>query len=423
MNKIEILNILNRDKILRGESAGDVAIQCPFCRAVTATGEKYLTMIINSDTVRSYCGECRKSVSFDELLEVLEIKTSPTLSKSEAGLQLSKTELSIGTEEYESNRFVPENHRNLVASGIMEIEWLVENIVAVEGYTLISGAQQSGKSLIALLLANTVTTGNPLFGKFVAKKGRVLFVDEENGRTRLAARTNLLGIPAECEIEYLINKSIMVDSLKDLTRLVALCQKKKYSLIIFDSLVRFFRGNENEAGVMSEVNRCFNALRATGAAIVALAHNKKSGFDGASELGSMVRGSSEIVAAPDCHIALKKIKNVIEVRQPKFRDGDPFHPFKLNIIGDKTFIKITYDGQLDEEKSKKEETADAVVSLLQEGELPRDVIVEKLKDIAGEGVIGKVLTELLKTKAIQRRSGDNNKHFYSLMEESADEQV
>lgn len=74
-------------------------------------------------------------------------------------------------------------------------------------------------------------------------------------------------------------------------------------IIIFDSLIRFHRGDENEAKDMASAMTGFRQLCAKGATVIVLHHKGKEKFEGPTPA---YRGSSEILGAVDIAFSLAK---------------------------------------------------------------------------------------------------------------------
>lgn len=67
------------------------------------------------------------------------------------------------------------------------LNWTVENILP-EGAALLAGKPKSRKSWAALAVAVACATGDPVFGRLAARRGRVLFLDLESNQRRMRGR-------------------------------------------------------------------------------------------------------------------------------------------------------------------------------------------------------------------------------------------
>ena len=69
----------------------------------------------------------------------------------------------------------------LIFSDISEPEWIVKDFISEHGVTLFFGEPKSSKTILATYLALCVANGIDFLGQSV-KQGRVLYIDEENGK-------------------------------------------------------------------------------------------------------------------------------------------------------------------------------------------------------------------------------------------------
>ena len=80
------------------------------------------------------------------------------------------------------------NWDSIINSNIAPPSNIVEGIVEEGSVSLLVGRAKEGKSLLAAQLSIDVSNGNPVLGKLLTKKGKVLYLDYENRAHRLKAR-------------------------------------------------------------------------------------------------------------------------------------------------------------------------------------------------------------------------------------------
>jgi hypothetical protein len=178
-----------------------------------------------------------------------------------------------------------------------KIDWIAEGLFPRGSVTLIAGEPGSYKSWLALSLLRAVSTG----GRFLdrdCKRGDVLFLDRENPLAAIHERLAMLGV------ESLGSARIWGGWLRDAppsigdVRLVQIARERR-PVMVFDSLIRFHRADENSATEMAHVMGDLRALANVGATVVALHHRAKSE-------ASRYRGSSDIAGGVDTAFALSR---------------------------------------------------------------------------------------------------------------------
>jgi hypothetical protein len=192
------------------------------------------------------------------------------------------------------------------------VNWLIEDFLPIASFMLLVGKPGTFKSWLALDLARAVALGQD----FAQLKGgaarEVLYIDRENGSNLIAHRREVLGIPDTPKLRYwgrwvsLPFPGIGSNELVEYAEAV-------HPLIVFDSLVRFHHGNENDNSEMSAVMDGFVGLARKGATVVVLHHAGK-------ESEKNFRGATEIEAAPDIACRVDRTsERTIKVRQFKNR--------------------------------------------------------------------------------------------------------
>lgn len=194
------------------------------------------------------------------------------------------------------------------------VRWLLEPLIPEGAFVLLAGTPGSYKSFIALDIARAVATGESFAQLGVARPRDVLYVDLENPRNVIAARKEFLGIPSAPRLRYWGRWSKLPFFGVDSRELLAYAAAEK-PLLIFDSLVRFHRSDENSNSEMSKVMGDFLALSRAGATVLLLHH---AGKDAAKN----ARGAIEVEAAPDLgYRANRTADRVVSLFQFKNRLG------------------------------------------------------------------------------------------------------
>jgi hypothetical protein len=163
--------------------------------------------------------------------------------------------------------------------------WLVEPFVEHEGATVIFADGGTGKSLLALAIAVTVSSDTAVLGRRHAEPRPVLYADWE--ASALVAQERLDAILAGAEIHerppilYRRMSASLVESAANLRREVA---EQGIGLVIVDSLGAARAGEPESADVTI---RMFNAARSLGVPWIGVDHvTKSSGNDATRPFGS-----------------------------------------------------------------------------------------------------------------------------------------
>lgn len=207
--------------------------------------------------------------------------------------------------------------------------WTVDQLVPDEGVTIISGSPGSFKTWLVMEIAVRVAEGKVIFQHYKTKQTGVLIIDEESGRRRLQKRFKQLGATDNTPIHFTSRVGYKMTQLYA----DAIAQKARElgtGLIIFDSFTRFNGGDENASGDMSKLMDYYRQLADAGFSVLILHHNRKEAA-GQFNPAQAMRGSSDILASADCHIAVSRVgqSEFVKLTQTKNRDIWEPVPFEL----------------------------------------------------------------------------------------------
>lgn len=317
-----------------------------------------------------------------------------------------------------SNKFLPMKLDELLLKEFKDIEWVVESLIPAESTTVISGSPASFKTWLLLTIAVKVASGEMLFNYFPTKKTGVLIIDEESGERMLNRRLKKLNCVNTLPVYFTSLEGFkLADEL--ISQITTYAKEKEIGLIIFDSLVRIHNFDENDASKMSRVFESLKQINKEGIAVLLTHHNRKQGFMKSNPSQDM-RGSSDILAAIDCHIAIERDENnVLIITQTKLRIQEELHPFRVvvNQIGESNAFE--YDGEVEEDLTKFNETKEKSIELLETESRPmyQKEILEFLKASGfetGSRTLRDALGQLVDEEKIHKSKGERNKIFYSL---------
>jgi RecA-family ATPase len=315
-----------------------------------------------------------------------------------------------------------ENNFNLISieellnKEIKEPRWIVKNLIPEAGIVVLSGDPGNGKTWLSLAIAQAVASGMPLFGEFeIQQLGAVLYIDEENGDYTLNPRMLKLGIQRGLPINFLIKEGVKLDKPEIIEKISGLITSNSIKLIIIDPLSQVYDGDENSAQSMAKVIGQIKTLTNLGVAVLLLHHHRKENINNFnSNVGSKLRGSSALFAAIDSHLAITKEEDVITIKQAKSRQAKEVDPFKVELLEKEGVIKFNYLGKI-KKRDSLEEKSELLKSVLANGELSRQQIINVLHTSYGVETIDKVLRLNVEKGNVLFRRGKSGEHFYSLL--------
>ena len=194
--------------------------------------------------------------------------------------------------------------------------YLVKGVLNCGELSMIYGPSNTGKTFLAIDLAQAVEAGRPWFGRRV-RQGRVLYCSLEGGggfvNRCVAAGASFWALRAGVTL---------TGPRADTAPLIEVPQHLgglhgRFALIVVDTLARAMgHADENAAADIADLIRNCDTLRAaTGAHVVAIHHSGK-------DVGRGARGHSALRAALDAEIVLARDDDgVIGATLAKARDG------------------------------------------------------------------------------------------------------
>jgi hypothetical protein len=313
-----------------------------------------------------------------------------------------------------------------------EEEWLIESLIPKQGITALSGNPGDFKTWTTIHIALCVARNIAVFNRFKVDQGGVLVVDEEDHIRLLKKRLGSLGAQESDSIFYLSQSGLKVDLPDVRKRILTIVEEKNIKLIILDSLVRVHSQDENDAGGMSKVFKGLQDFIKAGVSILFTHHHRKQQGFGANNPGQSMRGSSDILAAVDCHITVEKKRdedNKLVFKQSKLRQAEALKPFEVNVlIGTLGPSGFEFVGEFNEKKKKLEESVESIVFLLMDGMKSRQEIIDALKEELGRDTIDSGIKVAEKEKRIEKVPKEmlpvgDRKNYYRIFESPYQEEI
>lgn len=326
------------------------------------------------------------------------------------------------------NGIKPISLKDLMAIEFPPIQWRIDKLVPLEGITIFSGAPGAFKTWIILQMALDIVQEKPFLGQFPTRRGNVLMIDEESHQRFIRDRLRKLGSPDDLPIYFLSQNDFLVTDGKMMTAILEICAKYDIDTIFIDSLIRIHRSNENDAGEMAEVFRLIRTFCREKKTVILTHHERKENGSTRSSAQNRMRGSSDIEASVDSHLAVGRITDDryrLILEQPKSRQDMEIAAFELRVHSeDSEDGKVWFEnlGEHDGGKQRKEEAKETILNILREAPdgLNKNEVTAKTQKFCGIGGtnIKKALNELIREEVVQEKKGAGNTKICFLVESS-----
>ena len=243
-----------------------------------------------------------------------------------------------------------------------DIEWCVDGLLPRGGTSIFSARPKAGKTVTTRVLGMAKATGRPCLGREVAQ-GSVLVCAFEEIKAAVAQHYRAMGATPDLPLHFHIGPPPP----DPLLWLEAEVERIKPALVIVDPLFPLIavEDGNNYAEVGRALAPVIALARSSGAHIMAVHHNRKSGGDVA---GDEVLGSTSLFAGVDTLLTLRRSSEGDRTISSTQRYGMDMEPTLLTL--DPATMWITPAGTRTEQAAR--ETAQEVYDFLaDEGEAHR----------------------------------------------------
>ena len=318
--------------------------------------------------------------------------------------------------------------KNLMGTNFPPVEWKINELIPSEGITILSAPPASYKTWLLLQMALDIAQGKPFLDHFETTPGRVLIVDEENHQRIIQKRLKALGAPDDLPIYFLSQEEFVATQDHMMKGIIEICNEHSIDTVFIDSLVRINRSDENVATKMAGVFRSLRTLCKSGRSLVITHHERKDGASAPSSPQNRMRGSSDILAAVDCHLALSRGKDdafQLTLENTKSRDEVEIKPFEIRVRKDEDRTWFEYAGESSSGVKRKEEARAAILELLEEN--PSGMSKTQISELitkstaVGSKNIFSALKELIREGMVEESKGKGNTKMCFLRPQNAEE--
>lgn len=351
-----------------------------------------------------------------EIVNAVNRTYDPPLLRTEL-MSIVRSITSREQAKHTKSKFSPISVKELFAQTSPEIGWVVDELFPKGTINMITGKAGDFKTWTMLHIAAQLIKGAPIFGRFKSHKTKVLIVDEESQPDLLRKRLELLGVPKDDEnikISSLIE--FKIDKPEDAEALQEFMEREQIGFVIFDCLIRVNSKDENVSREIDDVFKIFKRLTLNGTSVLIAHHNRKQqmGFNSPSQ---SVRGSSDIMASLDTHLAVvRPDPETVNFTQTKLRQAEPVKDFKVKIVSTSTSLDLVYESELAKVLLSKDQAKEEIIEHLDRAGSANRSGFRKYLSKLGTSAIDVALRELEHEGTIGVRKGPKGKKSYSLIQ-------
>lgn len=297
----------------------------------------------------------------------------------------------------------------LLNSEIEESKWIANNLIIKNGISILGGRPGDLKTFSAQNLGYCICTGKKFLGEVDVEQGTVIYLDEENPKIHIKERIERIkkGLNDDSKLDryfIAINNDLKLENEEDFNYIFKLVKQYRPKLIIFDSIVRFTRGNENSSEDISKVYDKLKILTKIYPDVsILILHHTRKGLNNMSM--DELRGSGDYAAFPDIVLGIQRQKDKFILKHLKNRHGDKMKPLVYEFETDgKSFARFNHIKDYNPGIKKSELCAKKIKKIMEEEKLVHFMssdMKEKIGSDFKNNAFSDALTLLQKEKYIE----------------------
>ena len=269
--------------------------------------------------------------------------------------------------------------KDLKDYNIEEKDWIIDKLIPTKSVCILTGKRGTLKTFISIAMAYSIASGEPFLETYDTEKGKVIYLDKENGIQIMKKRTRMFEKGLELKdsdlpIGFICFSQIKLDKLGGIAAIEKVIEEHDPSLLIVDTYRRSVSFDENDAGKVSElfVDTLRPIVEKNNCSILLIHHDRKSSGRGESvdEMDEM-RGSSDLANYADIILKTERKGKKLILKQLKNRNAEELTPFQIKTQfeeNNKEMVKFTYEGEYTKQ-GQSDLCAEKIIIWIEENEI------------------------------------------------------
>lgn len=229
-------------------------------------------------------------------------------------------------------------------------EWIIDKLIPTKSVCVLTGKRGTLKTFVALNMAYSIASGSDFLNKYSVRKGKITYLDKENGIGIMKQRTMMIkkgmNLEDNDQIGFICFSQLKIDKPNDIIEIEKIIEKEKPVLLIIDTYRRAIGFDENDAGEVSKlfVDTLRPLVEKYNLSILLIHHNRKGNGEVGDEMDEL-RGSSDLPNYADSILKMDRKENSLVLKQLKNRNAQEEPPFRINNEFGEDYLKLWYEGE------------------------------------------------------------------------------
>lgn len=273
-----------------------------------------------------------------------------------------------------------------------DVDWLVDKLIPNKAVGVWTGKRGSFKTFLTLTMAANVSQGTQFLDQYPTKKGKVLYLDKENGTSIMKTRSSMikkgLDIKNSIDIGYICFSQLKIDKNLDIWAIEDTIKDNDIKLLIIDTYRRAISFDENSAGDVSKlfVDVLRPIVERNDCSIILIHHDRKGESQG-DEM-DMIRGSSDLANYCDFILKNERKGKSLVLKQLKLRHAPEIEPLLIKYETDEnTFFRFEHAGEYTK-MNQNEKTAEKILIWIESSKI-KNFKTSNVKTFVFNGKISK----------------------------------
>lgn len=256
--------------------------------------------------------------------------------------------------------------KDLMGYELEDKEWIIQDLIPSRSVGVWTGKRGSLKTFVVLNAVACICSEKPFLNRFATTKGKVIYLDKENGVLIMKQRVPLikkgLNLTEDLDLGFICFSNLKIDKMQDLGKIEELIKEHKPILLVVDTYRRGISFEENDAGAVSKlfVDQLRPLVEKYGLTILLIHHDRKGESQG-DEM-DMIRGSSDLANYADFILKNERKGEKLIIKQLKMRSA-PEHKDIEVIIESNHDTSISFKSEKDYEVMTKEKKCAEVITM------------------------------------------------------------